>query len=364
MASSATSLVSPSQGVTPLFVKASTLAPPKGTNLNGLDICYALENVSGKGTVDCVQRMGDLFRVYAKTDQAKEDLLIKGFSFNNISVSLLARNPFQVKDQKVRSTKLFIGGVPMSVADSEVERALLDENLKLLSDLKYETYRDNDGKWTHFKTGRRFVFIEIPELNLKPFLQIGLWRANLFYKEQIRPKKSDNTTETPAAPTQATIESTGEITSSVLSNDATTAVMTTTAHVVTGEATHVVTESTTRSESAQGDVSNTGKNTNILSVSDSQLLGAARGGGVTVAVVKTPKGTANKKRGRSPTRHRSRRGSLRDHWSPATRSLSSKRKVSDLDFFVLNDAKDKQRKTVGLIGSLGSSFQPTERPDV
>ena len=363
MASSATPLVSPTQGVTPLFVKASTLAPLKGTYLNGLDICYALENVSGKGTVDCVQRMGDLFRVYAKTEMAKEDLLIKGFSFNNISVSLLARNPFQVKDQKVRSTKLFIGGVPMSVADSEVERALLDENLKLLSDLKYETYRDSDGKWTHFKTGRRFVFIEIPELNLKPFLQIGLWRANLFYKEQIRPKKTDTTAETPVVPTPTTTASTGETTSSVLSNIATSAVITSTAHVVTGEATHVVTASTTHSDSTQNNKSNTGKSTNSLSVSDSQLLRAARGGGVTNAVVKTSNGSANEKRGRSPTRHRSRRGSLKDHWSPAARSLSTKRKVGDLDLSVSDEAKDKQRKTADCVGSLGSSFQSTEHPD-
>ena len=139
--------------------------------------------------------MGDLFRIYPKTQSARENLLINGFTHNNIFVSLLSRNPYQVRDQEVRSTKLLIGGVPMSVANTEVEHALLDLDLKLLSDIKYETYRDSDGKWTHFKTGRRFVYIEMPKLNLKTFTQIGLWRASLFYREQIRPQRNNREKE-------------------------------------------------------------------------------------------------------------------------------------------------------------------------
>ena len=195
MASNSALPVSPTKGITPLFFKASTLASPPGGFINGLDICLALEETAGKNTVDCVQRMGNLYRVYTKSFSAREDLLIKGFSYNNVSVTLLGHNPFQVRDE-IRSTKLIIGGVPMSVADSEVERALLDIQVDLLSDIKYETYRDASGKWTHYKTGRRFVYIKLPPLNLSPFLTIGLWRANLFYKEQIRPQKRSSVEET------------------------------------------------------------------------------------------------------------------------------------------------------------------------
>ena len=201
MASTSTLPVSPVKGITPLFCKASTLATLHGRSINGLDICYALENISGKGSVDCVQRIGDLYRIYTKSEKAREDLLINGFSFNNVSVTLLARNPFLVRDHEVNSTKLIIGGVPMSVADSEIERALLDLNLNMLSDIKYETYRDADGKLTHFKTGRRFVFVEIPKLNLKPELKIGIFKANLFYREQIRPGRPNRNADTPAGQT-------------------------------------------------------------------------------------------------------------------------------------------------------------------
>ena len=110
MASSQVSPLPPSKGAPPLFIRASTLATPTEAHVNGLEICYDLEKVAGDGTVDCVQRMGDLFRIYPKTPSAREILLINGFYHNNLSFSLLSRNPFQVRDEQVRSTKIIIGG--------------------------------------------------------------------------------------------------------------------------------------------------------------------------------------------------------------------------------------------------------------
>ena len=349
--------VSPVNGVTPLFVKASTLATPNNTYINGLDICYALETVSGKDTVDCVQRMGDLYRIYAKSISARENLLINGFSYNNVFVSLLAHNPFQVKDQQVRSTKLLIGGVPMSVADSEVERALLDLNLKLLSDLKYETYRDSHVKWTHFKTGRRFVYVEIPELNLQPFLKIGLWKASIFYKEQIRPERQNRMGGIPAEIVQSSDTASTQETPNVLSADDTES----TTCVLTEETTtHVVTEGQTRVDSlSKVNKQFTGKHSTFsLSVSkpDHTIWREAKGEGVTDAVVKSMHKAANGRQGRSPNRHGSRRrANLRDHWSPLPRSSSTKRRVRDIDSNVVDKTTNKQRKTTDIIGSHDSS---------
>ena len=175
----------------PLFLKSSTLSATPNSPINGLDLCYALEKASGKGTVDGVQRIGGLFRIYLKTEKAREDLLISGFNFNNCNVSLLGLNPFSAAaDQATPTTKIIIGGIPLSVAESEIEKALLEKGVKLKSDIKLEHYRDQDGKLTSFKTGRRFLYSELPKLNLDPFLKIGLWNASIFYREQIRPKKS------------------------------------------------------------------------------------------------------------------------------------------------------------------------------
>ena len=358
MASASTLPVSPVNGVTPLFVKASTLATPNGTNIHGLDICYALEMVSGKDTVDCVQRIGDLFRIYAKSNDARENLLINGFTFNNVFVPLLARNPFQVKDQQVKSTKLLIGGVPMSVADSEIVGALLDLNLKLLSDLKYETYRDTGGKWTHFKTGRRFVYAEIPSLNLKPFLMIGLWKASVFYKEQIRPQRINRTRETPAEVVQTSDTTTTQETPAVLPADDTANVTEGSSVLTEATTTHVVTERNPPVHSANATIEpTTGKSTTYsFSVSrpDHLLLKEAKGEGFTDAVIKPVKKIANQRRGRSPTRHRSRRTNLRDHWSPFGRSASSKRKVSNVDSTVVDKTNIKQRKPNNNTGSIDS----------
>ena len=327
MASSQVLPLSPSKGVPPLFIRASTLTPPTGAPVNGLEICYDLEKVSGDGTVDCVQRMGDLFRIYPKTLPARENLLINGFSHNNMSFSLLARNPFQVRDEQVRSTKIIIGGVPMSVADSEVEKALLDLDLNLLSDIKYETYRDGNGKWTHFKTGRRFVYVEFPKLNLKPYVQIGLWRASVYYREQIRPKKNIDLPEV----TQGSADA-----------------------VQTEESTAV--DPSNQTGASQG-TSETTKNQNLkgkqtyalfASKSERDLWSEARGEGFTAPV--------KARRGRSPTRHGGRRSQLKNNWSQsASRSTSTKRKVSDIVVSSL-DNMNKHRKTVSSPHALNTSL--------
>ena len=329
MASNQPLPVSPSKGVPPLFLKASTLATPADVFINGLDICYALESITGKNTVDCVQRMGNLYRIYTKTLSAREDLLINGFIFNNTSVSLLARNPFQVKDQQVPSTKLIIGGVPMSVADSEIERALLDLNIKMLSELKYETYRDADGKWTHFKTGRRFVYIELPQLNLDCFVKIGLWKASLYYRQQIRPRKQNNNSEN-VTKGLADPVSTEESVVAPSSNQ-----------MRAGSAEPIVQSSESKDQPGGGKSSYS----NLASKSHSDLWKEANGKGETTD--KTPvKSAKDSRRGRTLSRNKNRHGKLSDHWSPiAHRSASAKRKVGDSSSSFSNNTNMKHRKT-------------------
>ena len=47
-----------------------------------------------------------------------------------------------------------------------------------------ERARDEKGKLSHFKTGRRFIYIDVPKKALPKTLQIGLFNATLFHKEQ------------------------------------------------------------------------------------------------------------------------------------------------------------------------------------
>lgn len=180
----------PIKGISLLFLKVADVLPPDSQHINGLDIIYALEKVTGRGTIEGAQRMGNLFRIYIKNESARNKLRIEGFTFNDHLVSLFSNNPFSVKDQSSETVKIIIGGVPLSVSNEEFEKALLDLNVQLVSDIKFENYRDSEGKWTNYKTGRRFVYCKNPTLNLKPYTKVGLWNASIYYRGQIRPVKS------------------------------------------------------------------------------------------------------------------------------------------------------------------------------
>ena len=189
----------PIKGLSLLFLKVADVSPPSHNHyypdINGLDIIHAIEKVSGRGTIEGAQRMKNLFRIYCKTKTASEKLSTEGFNFDGRSVTLYTHNPFTVRDQSSETVKIIIGGVPLSVAHDEFEKALLDLNVEMLSDLKFENYRDADGKWTEYKTGRRFVYCKKPTLNLKPYTKIGLWNASIYYRGQVRPKRFDPQTD-------------------------------------------------------------------------------------------------------------------------------------------------------------------------
>ena len=182
---------SPITGTSLLFIKTEHIVQQSQNKNdspfpNGLEIIYAIENVCGKGLIEGAQRIGKLYRIYIKTEQARDKLAIEGFSFRGRHISFFTKNPFTVREQP-DTVKIIIGGVPLSVANSEFEKVLLDLNVQMVSDIKFENYRDNDGKWTFYKTGRRFVYCQKPALNLKPTVRIGLWNGSLYYREQVRP---------------------------------------------------------------------------------------------------------------------------------------------------------------------------------
>ena len=184
----------PIKGISVLFLKVADVTSPDNKYENGLDIIHAIEKVSGRGSIEGAQRMGNLFRIYTKGESIKNKLSVEGFTFQNHQVSLYSLNPFSIKEQSPETVKIIIGGVPLSVAHAEFERALVELKVEMVSDIKFENYRDGEGKWTNYKTGRRFVYCKKPSLNLKPFTKIGLWNASIYYRGQIRPSKQPHPT--------------------------------------------------------------------------------------------------------------------------------------------------------------------------
>jgi len=111
-------------------------------------------------------------------------------------VSVKSRNPFIVRDpgsddrtgdrvaEQPTTTRLVISDVPLSYSDSEILEVVKQLGAFVLSKLMAERDRDEAGKLTHWKTGRRFVYIQTPKVPLPGFADIGPFKAKLYHKEQ------------------------------------------------------------------------------------------------------------------------------------------------------------------------------------
>ena len=124
---------------------------------------------------------------------ARNQLLIEGIVLGGCSVSLSDKNPFILRgaeNTEIPATKLFVSDIPISVDNKDIESALLRIGCVFRSSLFMERIRNKDGKLTRFVTGRRFVFISLPEKPLDRSLKVGGFSAQLYYKEQPKAYRS------------------------------------------------------------------------------------------------------------------------------------------------------------------------------
>lgn len=151
-----------------------------------LEICYACEKVTGKGSIEGVQKMNGLWRIYPMNLKAYNELTVKGIGLRGQMVEVLRRNPTLLTNDKGNpTTRLTIGNVFLSTANSEIENALDKAGVVRRSPLRFECLRDKDGGLTSFKSGRRFVFIDIPPSPLPSYTLLGKRKMFLFHQEQV-----------------------------------------------------------------------------------------------------------------------------------------------------------------------------------
>ena len=82
------------------------------------------------------------------------------------------------------TTRLTIGNVFLSTANSEIENALDKLGVVRRSPIRFECLRDKNGGLTSFKSGRRFVFVDIPTTPLPSYTLLGKGKMFLFHQEQ------------------------------------------------------------------------------------------------------------------------------------------------------------------------------------
>ena len=161
-----------------------------------LDICVAAEQLTGRDTVEgCINSKG-LLRLQPKTRTARNLILTTGLKLYDTSINVYDKNPFLRNEGATRetpSTRLVIGDIPFTLADSEIESALVRVGCDLRSSIMDEKVRYRDGKLSKFKSGRKFVFITVPTRPLERSLTIGGITASIFHKEQnIKPRPCSN----------------------------------------------------------------------------------------------------------------------------------------------------------------------------
>lgn len=139
------------------------------------------KSIGPHGGIDGCQFLNGLWRLYPLTEKARQALLTNGITIDRRHIPVIGTNP-KIVDGPGESVKLIIGKIPLSLSNSEIEKALAEmDNVKVRSKLFYEHYRDEDGKLTSYKSGRRFVYIDKPISPLPKSIDIVKWKASLYH---------------------------------------------------------------------------------------------------------------------------------------------------------------------------------------
>ena len=184
---------STSSHVKPVFFLSSEVPQYDNNWLSTYKICKAVSAVVGepnpedaeKSVVDGAQKIGNLWRIYLLDTEARVVLLSNGITLRGQQVTLKNRNPYTIAGfENVPTTRLFIRNVPLSYDNEEIAKVLKAKGVQFAGPLKYSRARTPDNKLTNFKTGDRFIDIVVPSEPLPKKVEVGIFNASLYHKEQ------------------------------------------------------------------------------------------------------------------------------------------------------------------------------------
>ncbi|GFR83957.1 hypothetical protein ElyMa_004138500 [Elysia marginata] len=139
-----------------------------------------------EGGVLGAQRIGALRRTYLRSPQAWATLLAQGLCIGGRTVMVSSQNPSIVRGpdgEEISGTRLTILDVPISFSNAAIESPLVKKDIKLRSRLRMEEIREKQGRLTKWWSGRRFAYIDLPKSNIEKILQVGPFKAKLYYRE-------------------------------------------------------------------------------------------------------------------------------------------------------------------------------------
>ena len=173
--------------VKPVFIKTKDIPGNEENPPAVIEVCLAGEKSAGSGSILGSQSVRGLWRIYPRTTEARTELLVKGLKMRGVIIQVANTNPFILFNnagEEKPTTKLWVDLLPISVANSEIEYTLKKMGCELRSNITMEKARDADNKLTRFLTGRRFLFITVPETPLEKFVKINGISSKLYHREQ------------------------------------------------------------------------------------------------------------------------------------------------------------------------------------
>jgi len=183
--------------VIPVFFKQNEIISIKEHPLTTLEVCRAAEKAAGVGSIEGAQVIKNLWRIYCKTNDARQNLLEEKLSLRNITIDIYDQNPYTRPAGE--NTYLAIHDIPLSYDNTVIQRWLETHGFPPVSSIKYQYARDEQNKLTSYKTGSRFVYVGGDPAKIPDRAQIGLFTAKLWHpglKKQKATLKCSNCLQT------------------------------------------------------------------------------------------------------------------------------------------------------------------------
>ena len=165
--------------VLPVFVLEKWV--PDGCTV--YDLCFAAEKVTGPGSIDGATCIKGLWRLYPLNEVARIKILTNGITMGSKLIRFEGINPFLQRGSENNGTRMTISNLPFSYGNEAVARNLSAAGLKLRSKITFEKARGPDKMLSDWRTGRRSVWIDLPQREVSKYCKMGDFTATLYYKE-------------------------------------------------------------------------------------------------------------------------------------------------------------------------------------
>lgn len=153
----------------PLYLKNRDIYKGGEDRISSYEICKSALEVVGERNIEGAQLIRGVWKLYTKTETSHIKLLQCGLTIRGMSVNLYEDNPYTRKTDDDPVEKIIIKDLPLELDNAKIENALKEhEGLVLKSHIMFSKIRDQNGKWTNFKNGDRFVYVLAPIITALP----------------------------------------------------------------------------------------------------------------------------------------------------------------------------------------------------